>query len=111
MWRIDEREVRGMALVCTWSMSTAAVFVSSDTKAPSENEDVSCQELDVVFGDHRRTPHTYVVSVPKSHVINWQNTWPTTHSTWTRNLSRALDRVVGQAQPRTSVDKVEHGGR
>jgi hypothetical protein len=54
-------------------MSAVAVSVSSDTKVQSENEDVSCQELDVVFGDHRRTPHTYVVSVPNSHVINWQN--------------------------------------
>jgi hypothetical protein len=39
------------------STTAAAIPPISDSKAPLENEDVSCQEFDVVFGDPRRTHH------------------------------------------------------
>jgi hypothetical protein len=83
-------------------MSAVAVSVSSDTKAQSENEDVSCQELDVAYGDHRRTPHTYVVSVPKSHVINWQNVLWIRGSYLHCYLRDVTENMTGESQSRVT---------
>jgi hypothetical protein len=51
----NRAQTSALVSVDTPSTIAAAVLPISDTMAPLENEDVSCQELDVVFGDPRRT--------------------------------------------------------